>query len=66
MQILISLLICAVVFAIVAYALVWVCDKFALPQPVKWICGAVLLVIILVWIAGQVGDGAISFPRLGR
>lgn len=60
MNVLISLLIWGMVFAIVAYGLVWVCDHFALPQPVKWICGAILLVILLVFVAGQLGDG--QFP----
>ena len=64
MQLLISLLIWAIVFGIIAFALVWVCDKFGLPQPVKWICGAILLVILLVFVAGQVGDVSPVFPRL--
>lgn len=65
MQLLINLLIWIIVFAIVAYGLVWVCDKFALPQPIKWICGAILLVFLLVFIAGQLGDGSgVSFPSL--
>jgi uncharacterized membrane protein YcjF (UPF0283 family) len=64
MQLLITLLVYIIVFAIVAFGLSWVCDKFGLPQPVKWICGAILLVIILVFVAGQLGDGGVSFPRL--
>ncbi len=61
MQQLIQLLIYIVIFAIVAYALVWVCQKFALPQPVMWICGVILLIIILVFIAGQLGAGSSGF-----
>ncbi len=64
MQLLITLLVYIIVFAIVGFGLIWVCDKFGLPQPVKWICGAILLVIILVFVAGQLGDGGVSFPRL--
>ena len=64
MQVLISLLIWIVIFAIVAYGLYWVCTKFGLPQPVLWICGAILLIFILVFVAGQLGEGGASFPLL--
>lgn len=56
-QQLIQLLIWIVVFAIVAYGLYWICTKFNLPQPVLWICGAILLIIILIFVAEQVGGG---------
>lgn len=52
---LIQLLIYVVIFAIVGYGLYWICVKFALPQPVMWICGAILLIIVLLFLAGQVG-----------
>ena len=58
MQPLISLLIAVLIFGIVAYGLYWVCVKFTLPQPVMWICGAILLLIILYFISGQVGMGS--------
>ncbi len=64
MQLLINLLIWIIVFAIAAFGLSWVCDRFGLPQPVKWICGAILLIAILIFIAGQVGGGGVEFPRL--
>ena len=54
---LISLLIYIIVFAIVAYGLYWICVKFALPQPVMWICGAILLIIVLVFLSNQLGLG---------
>jgi len=54
----IQLIIYIVVFAIVAYALLWVCQRFALPQPVLWIVGAVLLIIILIFLAQQLGMGS--------
>lgn len=63
MEQLIQLLIYLVVFAIVASGLYWVCVKFALPQPVLWICGAILLIIILVFVSGQLGG---SGPILMR
>lgn len=65
MQQLIQLLVYVVAFAIAAYGLYWVCTKFALPQPVMWICGAILLIIILVFLSGQIGMGGnvAIFPR---
>lgn len=54
---LIQILIWIVLFAVVAFGLSWTCDKFGLPQPVKWICGVILLIIILVFLAGQLGGG---------
>jgi hypothetical protein len=61
---LIQLLIYIVVFAIVAYGLYWICVKFSLPQPVMWICGAILLIVVLVFLANQlgVGTGGTLFP----
>lgn len=62
MEQLIQFLIYLVVFAIVAYGLYWVCVKFTLPQPVMWICGAILLIVLLVFIAGQFGTNMTLFP----
>ena len=58
---LIMLLVYIVIFAVVAYGLYWVCQKFALPQPVMWICGVILLLIILIFTAQQLGAPG-SFP----
>jgi hypothetical protein len=55
MEQLISLIVAIVIFACVAYGLAWVCDKFGMPQPVKWLVGAVLLIFLLYWVSGQVG-----------
>lgn len=55
---LIQLLIYIIIFAIVAYALYWICVKFGLPQPVMWICGAILLIIVLIFVSGQLGLGS--------
>jgi hypothetical protein len=57
---LINLLITALLFCIVAYALYWVCIKFALPQPVMWICGAILLIVLLLWLTGQVAGPSLA------
>jgi Kef-type K+ transport system membrane component KefB len=58
MGLLINFLIYIVIFAIVAYGLYWICTKFGLPQPVLWLCGAIL--------AGQLGGGtgSLSWPHL--
>ena len=56
---LIQLLIYIVIFAVVGYGLWWVCTKFGLPQPVMWICGAVLLIIILLFVSRTLGGGGV-------
>lgn len=60
---LIQLLIYVVVFAIIAAGLYFICKKFELPQIVLWICGAFLLIIILVFVAHELGSGAPIIPR---
>ncbi len=55
---LISLLIYVIVFAIIGYGLWWVCTKFGMPQPVLWIVGGILLIILLLFVANQLGVGA--------
>lgn len=62
MPTLISFVFYAVVFASVAYGLWWVCQKFGMPQPVVWIVGAFLLILLLVFIGNHVG----GFPALPR
>lgn len=52
---LIHLIVMVVIFAIVAYGLYWICVKFTLPQPVMWICGALLLIVVLLFLANQLG-----------
>jgi len=59
---LIQLIIYIVIFAVIAYGLWWVCVKFALPQPVMWIVGAILLIVLLVFVSGQLGHGGSVFP----
>lgn len=51
---LIHLIIMVVLFGTVTYGLHWICTHFALPKPVLWICGAILLIILLMFLAGQV------------
>ena len=63
---LVDLLVYIVIFAIVGYGLYWVCVKFGLPQPVLWICGAILLIIILMFLANQLGVGGsgLALPHM--
>jgi hypothetical protein len=63
---LIQLLILVVIFAIVGCGLYYVCKKFELPQPVLWICGAILLIIILVFVSRQLGGGSINLWPMRR
>lgn len=51
---LIHLVVVVLVFAVVAYGIHWVCTRFGLPQPVLWICGAILLIFILLFLGAQV------------
>lgn len=55
MQAIIYWIIWIVLFAVAAYGLMWVCDHFNMPQPVKWLVGAVLLIIILLFLANHIG-----------
>ena len=55
----ISLLVSLIIFAVVAYGAWWVCQKFAMPPPVLWLCGGILLVILLLYLARQFGVGPI-------
>jgi hypothetical protein len=60
---LIGFLVVLVIFCIIALGLYWVCTKFILPQPVMWLCGAILLIIILIYAARTFGGGtALHFP----
>jgi len=64
----ITLLVYVLIFAIGAYGLWWVCQKFQLPQPVLWICGVLLLIVILLALSGEltlpgVGTGTPLFRR---
>lgn len=65
---LISLLLYVLVFAIVAYGLWWVCTHFGMPAPVLWICGAILLIILLMFAANFAGLnlGSVTLPAPRR
>ena len=56
----ITLLVYVLIFAIGAYGLWWVCQKFQLPQPVLWICGVLFLIVILLALSGE-----LTLPGVG-
>ncbi len=58
---LIYLLVVMAFFAAIAWGLFTVCVKFGMPQPILWICGAILLVILLVFAANLAGVGGGSW-----
>jgi hypothetical protein len=51
---LIQLLIWVLIFGIAGYGLWWGCAKFAMPQPVLWICGGIWLIVLLMALSGQI------------
>lgn len=61
---LIELLIAVLIFGIIALGLDWVCRKF-FPEfpPIRWICGAICLIILLVWALHYVGAGPAPMHR---
>jgi hypothetical protein len=59
----IYIIIAIVLFCIVAYGMKWVCTSFALPQPVLWLCGALLLIVLLLALAAQFGGGPSLFLK---
>ena len=60
----IQIIIWIIIFCVVVYGLKWVCANFGLPQPVLWICGALLLIILLLFVANQVGTAGLGSLRL--
>ena len=61
---LIYLIIAIIIFAIVVWGLNWIIVTYQLPAPVKWIVGGLLLIVLLLFLAHQlgVGGGARLFP----
>ena len=57
---LIHVLIMMIVFAVLAFAMKWTCDQFFSGfKPAYWVCGVILLIIILYFVSSQmVGAGA--------
>jgi Kef-type K+ transport system membrane component KefB len=55
MDLLFSLLVALVIFAIVGCGLWLICKKFELPQPALWICGALLILILFGYLIDKAG-----------
>ena len=52
---LMSLIVWIIVFCLVAYGMYWACVHFALPKPIWWVCGAILIIVLLVFLLRQIG-----------
>lgn len=52
---LITLIVIIVVFACVIWALNWACASFGMPPPVKWIIGAIIIIILLAFLLNVTG-----------
>jgi hypothetical protein len=67
MQLLIFVLIAIVVFAILAFGMKWVCDTFFPTfRPAYWICGVILLIVLLVTVNSVFSGGAyVGAPLFG-
>jgi len=57
----INLIIWVIIFAIAGWGMYTTCKKYEMPQPVLWICGAILLIAIIIFLGRSV-EGTI--PRL--
>ncbi len=65
-QVLINLLVWACIFAAIAYGLYLICVKFLEKFPFAlWICGVILLIVLLGALTGQFPETSpLAFPRL--
>lgn len=52
----IQLIIDVLIFACIGAGLYWICKKFELPQLVLWICGGLLLILVLLFASGQLSS----------
>lgn len=64
METLIGLIVAILIFCIAAWGLDWICTHFGFPPPVRWIVGAILLIILLYWIAGNLPP--VAWPTFGH
>lgn len=62
MEPLISVIIYVILFAVAAYGLHWICTTFGMPQPIVWICGGILLIVLLLFLSRQLGVGGTVLP----
>jgi hypothetical protein len=53
----INLIIWVLLFAIAGWGMYTACVRFELPKPVLWVCGVILLIGILIFLAKVVNGG---------
>jgi hypothetical protein len=53
----ITLLVMLIVFVAVVWGGFYICDRAGFPVPVRWIWGAICLIVLLYFLVGQVGGG---------
>ena len=58
---LIQLLICVLFITLALYYLPSILEKFKMPAPAFWIVGTVLIVLVLIFLANQLGIGGAYF-----
>ena len=63
---LITLLIALVVVCFVVWGGFWICDRAGFPPPVKWIWGALCLIVLIYLVMGQVGGAGLHTPLWHR
>ena len=57
----IGILIAVLLLCIAAWGMYKICTMFQLPPPAFWICGAILLIIIICWLSGQLGHDPMAW-----
>ena len=57
MMLLIDILIVLIVLFIIGSAAIFIIQKFGLPEPVRWVVGAILLIGLLLYVAHVLRGG---------
>ena len=60
---LITLLVLVIVFVVVVWGGFYICDRAGFPVPVRWIWGAICLVVLLYFLIGQISGGGAFLHR---
>ena len=50
-----GLILAVIIFAAICYGAWWLCVKFAMPRLVFWIVGGLLLLVLILYAAQQLG-----------
>lgn len=66
MEVLLYFIVAIVIFGVLAWGAFWLCDKAGAPQPVKWVVGAIFLLILLFAAVRMFSGrgGSVSTPRI--